>query len=192
MGQDKVLLPWEGGQIIDRMIQIARQFAPPSEVFLIGERPHYHGRGAIVVADRYPDRGPLGGIATALSVTKLARVLVLGGDMPLVSERLLQAMVALDTRAEVVVPVRDDAGSAQRGDMTFETLHAIYRVSCLKAIERRMERAELSVIGMFDDVTVEPLDEAWLRMWDPTLRSFANANTPEDLERMRANRTLEC
>lgn len=191
MGQDKVLLPWEGGQIIDRMIQIARQFAPPSEVFLIGERPQYLGRGASVVADRFPDRGPLGGIATALSVTKLARVLVLGGDMPLVSERLLQAMIAFDTRADVVVPVRQDAGSAQRGDMTFETLHAIYRVSCLAAIGPRIERGDLSVTGLFDDVTVEALDEAWLKIWDPTLRSFANANTPEDLERMRAIKTLE-
>jgi molybdopterin-guanine dinucleotide biosynthesis protein A len=75
--------------------------------------------------------------------------------------------------------------------MTFETLHAIYRVSCLAAIGPRIERGNLSVTGLFDDVTVEALDEAWLKIWDPTLRSFANANTPEDLERMRAIKTLE-
>jgi molybdopterin-guanine dinucleotide biosynthesis protein A len=185
MGTDKVLLPWNGGQVIDRMITVGRLLVDAEDVLVIGDRPPYHGRGAVVVADRFPGCGPLGAIATAMSATNHARVLVLAGDMPQASERLLRAMLALESAADAIVPVRGDAGSAHRDGRTFETLHAIYRSNCLPVAERLIEQGELAVVRLLEMVNVHSLDEPWIRRWDPEMRSFANANTPEELDRIR-------
>jgi molybdopterin-guanine dinucleotide biosynthesis protein A len=63
----------------------------------------------------------------------------------------------------------------------YQTLHAIYGKSCLPAIEARIAREELQVVGFFDDVAVRTIDLPEIRALDPDGRSFFNANTPEAL-----------
>ena len=63
----------------------------------------------------------------------------------------------------------------------FQTLHAIYSKQCLPFIEKRIAEGKKQVIGFFEDVRVRTLDVAEIARWDPDLRSFFNANTPEAL-----------
>jgi molybdopterin-guanine dinucleotide biosynthesis protein A len=51
--------------------------------------------------------------------------------------------------------------------------------------ERLIEQGELAVVRLLEMVNVHSLDEPWIRRWDPEMRSFANANTPEELDRIR-------
>jgi molybdopterin-guanine dinucleotide biosynthesis protein A len=72
--------------------------------------------------------------------------------------------------------------SRQRSDgLVFQTLHAIYSKQCLPFIEQRIIEEKKQVIGFFEDVRVRTLDVAEITRWDPDLRSFFNANTPETL-----------
>lgn len=183
MGRDKALLPWGDGLIIDRMIAIASQVPGATEAMIVGDRPAYHGRGARVVADEYPGAGPLGGIATALAATAAPRVLVLAIDMPLASPDLLAAMVRYETDAAILVPEVTDR---ETGRLRLQVLHAIYGQECLEPARRRICQNERRVTSIYQDVSVERLDEAWVRAYDPELRSFENVNDPEEYARVSA------
>lgn len=187
MGRDKALIQWDANvTLLDRVIDALRQLPDViAEVIIVGDRPDYHGHGARVVADHYPGAGALGGIATALEVATHERAFVVACDMPLLSEHVIRRLIEFPTSADVVVPALPAARSDQGGGQTYETLHAIYRRTCLDPIRRRLQAGDLKVTGFFDEVMVEGLDERWVREVDPTLESFTNVNSPEELERAR-------
>src|SRR3712207_2627124 len=88
---------------------------------------------------------------------------------------------ALPIYYDVLVPLIPGESRQRSDGLVFQTLHAIYSKRCLPFIERRIVEGKKQVIGFFDDVRVRTLDEAEILRWDPGLRSFFNANTPEAL-----------
>jgi molybdopterin-guanine dinucleotide biosynthesis protein A len=136
--------------------------------------------GATVVADGWPGTGTLGGIATALSSLRPDEewALVLACDLPLVRHELCGLLLEIAAGEEesgggwaCIMPV---VGGYE------EPLHALYHRSCLPAIVARLERGERRVISFLPDVRTRRVEEAELRTVDPALRSFVNANTPEE------------
>lgn len=185
MGQDKALLritpdtPPMLQLVIERLRLVAR------DVLVIAtNRPEYAEFDVPVVPDRYPGAGTLGGIATALSASAYAHCLVVGCDMPMLNIDLLTWMSSISRTYDVLVP-RLPGESRQGGSSIYQTLHAIYGVSCLPAIEDRLTLGQLQVIGFFPQVQVTPIDHDAVRRWDPELRSFYNANTPAAVETVR-------
>jgi molybdenum cofactor guanylyltransferase len=179
MGTDKALLSFRGQPMLKRVLQVLEAIS--DDVRIVGDRPDYHQFGVPVVADLYADAGALGGIATAIESANHDRVLVVACDMPFLSLPLLNAMIAIGDAYDVLVPTTAGDRSQQGGDVTYETLHAIYARSCLAPIRASLERGQRRVVGFFPEVNVRALSEPWLREYDPALRSFLNTNSPEDV-----------
>ena len=173
MCEDKALLPWEGGPLIDRVISVAKSIPRGAETIIVGDRPEYRQRGARVVADDFPSSGPLGGIATALRAAKEKRTLVLAVDMPFLSLPLLRAMTELQFAGDALVP--HIAG--------WQPLHAVYDYSCLAKVRQQIDRDELKISDLFAHIEVVRLEPRWIGTFDPQFRSFENINTPLDYRR---------
>ena len=186
MGTDKALLPLRPGDPPLAAVVLERVAAVAGEVFIVAShRPGYDRFGVPVVADRFPGTGTLGGIATALAAASAERCLVVACDMPFLSPTLLAWMVDLPDDADAFVP-RLPGESRQGGGFVYQTLHAIYRRTCLPPIEAALAADRRQVIGFFDRIRVRDISEAEVRRFDPDLRSFFNANTPEAVESARA------
>jgi molybdopterin-guanine dinucleotide biosynthesis protein A len=142
------------------------------EVLVVANDPRYETLGLRVVRDRYPQAGALGGIATGLGAAAHDAVLVAACDMPFLSADLWRLLLGHTGEADVVIP---------RVAGEYETMHALYRKSCLPHMARAIAENRLRVISFFDAVSVKAIDEVELRAVDPTLRSFTNVNTPEEL-----------
>lgn len=185
MGTDKALLPLRGGDppllriVLDRLELVA------GDVFVVAsDRPEYGRFGVPMVPDRFAGAGTLGGIATALAAAEHDRCLVVACDLPFLSVPLLRWMVDQPTDYDVLVP-RLPGESRQGSGFVFQTLHAIYARACLPAIEERLAADQRQVIGFFDNVRVRTVELDAVRAFDPELRSFFNANTPEAAEAAR-------
>jgi molybdopterin-guanine dinucleotide biosynthesis protein A len=170
MGQDKAWIELDGEPLIKRVADVLRQVA--DEVIVVANDPRYALLGLRVVPDKYPAGGALGGIATGVGAATHDTVLVAACDMPFLSAEMWRAILAHRGEADVVIP---------RVGGEYETLHALYTKACVPHMARSVAENRLRVISFFDQVRVLALEEAELRAVDPTLRSFTNVNTPEEL-----------
>jgi len=182
MGTDKALLPIvAGGQpmlglVLERLSSVA------DDVLVVAnDQERYSSFGARVVPDLHRHVGALGGIQAAIEWSAHDYCLVVACDMPFLSVPLLRRMAGEPRNYDVLVPLIPGE-SRQRGDgLVFQTLHAIYSKRCLPYIEKRIGEGQKQVVGFFENVQVRTLDVTEIARWDPNLRSFFNANTPDAL-----------
>lgn len=177
MGRDKAWLDLgDGVPLVRRVADVLTLVA--AELIVVAHDERYASLGYPVVPDRYGEKGAFGGIATAVAATRGELVCVAACDMPWPSIDVYRLLVRLAEGYDVVIP---------RVGNDFETMHAVYGRTCLAAMERALARGDMRVISFFQDVKVRALSAEELRAVDPELRSFVNLNTPEELERARAD-----
>ena len=177
MGRDKAWLKLGGMSLVERVIQASADLNQAQTILITNSPADYAHLGLPMYGDALPGKGALGGIYTALLRAKSDYALTLACDMPFVSAKLLRFMLSqLDESVDIVVP---------RVDGYPQAMHAIYRKTCLAPIRRQLEAKRLKIIRFFADVRVRYLDEADYAPYDSDGRSFANLNTPDELEEAR-------
>ena len=168
-----------GPTLLEHTVALAATLCPEVVVVLNDPEAWPHLPAAII-ADRYPDGGALGGIASALELLRTPCALVLACDMPLLAPSLLAAMVALPRAYDLLVPATPQPG-ASRNPFGVEPLHAIYARSCLGPMQRALSAGERQITCFFPQVRVSYLDAAIVRRHDPDGHSFLSINTPTQL-----------
>jgi molybdopterin-guanine dinucleotide biosynthesis protein A len=186
MGQDKAWMMLEGRPLIERVVR--RLLPLAGEVLISANDPDRYEvllrslpAPGQIVADRYPGYGPLAGIHAGLSVARNDLALVIAADMPFVNSDLLRYMIGLAGSYDGVVPNSD----LSQGRLAPEPLHALYRRSCLSAIEHHLLAGDRRIVSFFPDVNLKQIAPADVRLHDPELRSFFNVNTPGDWLQMQ-------
>jgi molybdopterin-guanine dinucleotide biosynthesis protein A len=182
MGQDKAWMVLDGMPLVERVV---RRMLPLADELLFGASATERfetlasslGVAARVVADLYPDAGPLAGLHAGLGAARNDLVLALAGDMPFVSLALVQHMVALAPGFDAIIC---EVPSRRTGKTFREPLHALYRRSCLPAVSARLAAGERQMISFLAEVRVRVVSPDDVRRLDPDFRSFFNVNTPED------------
>lgn len=175
MGTNKALLRVGDETLIARVI---RNMQPISnDLVLVSNTPELYGDLPVRhAADHFVGQGPLAGLHAGLTAARHAWSLAVACDMPLVDHRLVRYMTLLTEGHQAVVP---------RINHRAEPLHALYHKSVLAAIQERLEAADLRMISFFPAISVRYVDPPELAIFDPEGRSFSNANTPEEWERLR-------
>jgi molybdenum cofactor guanylyltransferase len=173
-GVAKPLLTVGGQRIIDRALAVLRPLVD-EVVILADDAAPFAPLGLRVIPDRRPGLGPLAGLEAALLAVDAEELLLVGGDMPALSPRVVAHVLAAAPGADAVVPFT--AGRP-------EPLHARYHRRVAATVSARLDRGALPLHGLLDEIAVTPVDEAALRALDPELLTFANVNTPDDLRRL--------
>ena len=170
MGHNKALLQFDGRPMIEVVTERLRSVA--SEIIIVADDvERYRVIGDRCVPDVYPRVGTLGGIHAGLNAAAHQYALVVACDMPFLDPAVLRWFVEEPRPADLVVLKHDEG---------VEPLHALYRKTCLPAIESTIlsgERCAFAFYGQIDVCYVSPSEISHL---DPDLRSFRNLNTPSD------------
>lgn len=162
MGRDKADLRLEGKTFLQIQIEKGRQLGI-RDIQVSG----YRGNCCEipVTPDRFPGKGPLGGLETCLRQTKAEQCLVLSVDAPLVPvselEGLLQASRITDAPVTLL----------RQGDRE-QPLVAVYRRSLADAILEEITMGKGSVFSLLNRVGYQVYQCACPQI-------FANVNTPE-------------
>ncbi len=173
MGEDKALKPFLGRPLIQRVVD--RLSPVTDEVIVTTNRPEdYAFLGLRLLPDLKPDRGPLGGLYTAIASASHPLVAVVACDMPFASALLIEASARLMDREEADVIIA-------RTEESYEPFHALYRrETCLPAIEAAIQADQWKVIAWFPHVKVRILTTDEIQQYDPAGLAFWNVNTPEE------------
>lgn len=165
-GEGKLFLTWEGTPFHERLCRALGRF---SRIYLSVDREApYAALGLPMVRDRYPDCGPMGGIASVLSACEGEAVFVTACDMPLLSTSVVDRIV-----------------SAWEGDITLacvdgraQPLLGIYPKSVLPILEKRLATNRLRMYDFLTETGCKqvPLPEG--------CRAAENINTPQDYRRL--------
>ncbi|MGH2461727.1 MAG: molybdenum cofactor guanylyltransferase [Chloroflexota bacterium] len=177
LGQDKRQLRLGSPRtLLEATVATVSALADDVVVVVSTDPTTFAGLTARVVQDPEPGAGPLNALVAGLAAIEHDVALVVACDLPFLSPALLGRLLDEPRDYDLLVPVRSDG--------RLEMLHAMYRTSCLEPARRRLAERRLKLAGLADDVRARFVDESWLRRDDPSLRSFLNLNTPEDLRRV--------
>ena len=171
MGVNKAFIMVRGQRIVDRTTALFN--AMFRQVILVTNTPlEYALLDLEIAVDLIPASSPLVGIYTGLRYSSYAHVFTAGCDMPLISRPVLEYMISLCPRHDVIIPLLDDG---------YHPLHAIYSIRCLKPAEELIRSGRFKITDLFSRVRVREVTAGELRPLDKQLRSFLNLNTPEDV-----------
>jgi molybdopterin-guanine dinucleotide biosynthesis protein A len=135
--------------------------------------------GAPVVADVLPGKGAPGGLHAALTAARTGWVFVAACDMPFLAEGPIRHLSGLRAGAAAVVV---------RGERGVEGLHAFWSRAALPIVDRMLRQGDPSLRDIAEAVGARVVTAAEWKAVDPEGRSFANANTPDDLARLGLER----
>ena len=150
MGRDKALLPYHGTSLVEHIAGAVREAA---------------GNVTIIVNDKIPGCGPLGGLFTALSNSDTDWNLVVACDMPGISPEPLRILL---NRAEI--SPRDCVAASDGAEL--QPLCAVYHRRCLPIVARAIRDKRLKMLDLLAELSAEahPIDRA----------ALLNANTPAE------------
>jgi molybdopterin-guanine dinucleotide biosynthesis protein A len=183
---EKALLEFEGKTILERLLESL--FREVDEVIL-SVRDKKQEEKFRFVLEKFPareirfcfdtleDAGPLEGIRAGLLESRSEYSFVCAGDMPFVDSRVVALLFEKASGHDAALPKWEDG--------KFEPLHAVYSKKLLPEIEKAFETGRCSVLTpvleMKDVVFVEISE---IREIDPELRTFANINTVDEMQRI--------
>ena len=167
MGADKGLMKIHNRAIISYLLDELKPLG--MEFFIVANNPSYQAFGWPVYKDIVPDKGPVGGIYTALSIAK-DEVLVLSVDSPFVSIKTIQTIIEQKVKDRINVVFSDEK---------MYPLLAIYPFSVIEKLGFKLVKNELKLMQFIEETgfhkIVVTLDEA----------EKINLNSPSDVEQTK-------
>jgi len=185
MGRDKAFIMWQGRTLIEATIAVLQKVC--AEVFVVaGDAARFAHLDISVVPDTLREAGPLAGLHAGLRAMHNELGLVVAVDMPLLDPDLFRALIDAAPGYDAVVPVssNDPMHAPHARSKDIHPLHAVYRRTCVPAIQTLLDRGERRVKALLSDVHVRYFTADEIRKIDPQMRSLVNVNTPEELDKL--------
>ena len=170
MGTDKAFVMLSGRTLLERALDLARSVC--ADIKIVGD-PGKYGAFAPVVEDIYPGCGPLAGIHAALRSSQSDSNLIVAVDLPFLSTRFLEFLIARSRTGSMVTVVRTNRG--------WQPLCAVYRRQFAVSAERDLRSGQYRIDRLFDPATTDVVEESELSKEGFTPDLFHNLNSPEDL-----------
>jgi molybdopterin-guanine dinucleotide biosynthesis protein A len=126
-----------------------------------------------IIGDQFLNKGPLGGIHSALKESENEAVFVVAGDMPLLDSDLIARQIDFynSNRCDVLIPQIDNY---------IEPLHGIYRKTLIRNLEDYLSgENNYAVRAFFKEADVHYLHLEGTPM---SKSAFININSPSDIQ----------
>jgi molybdenum cofactor guanylyltransferase len=165
MGSDKAFVQWHGQTLLEKAID--HLSAITEDIYLSVNAEQYaqlHGEYACI-QDRYPDKGPLGGILSALEILQ-EDLIVLAVDMPNLSARSVKDLISAAKDSETI--------TCCQLKEAIQPFPSYWSVQLLPKLEESVQNNRLRLIKFI--VAQQP---NLIASNDPEL--FNNFNRPEDM-----------
>ncbi|MGB9614841.1 MAG: molybdenum cofactor guanylyltransferase [Fervidobacterium sp.] len=173
-GSDKALFEYQGEPIVLRVRKILK------EVF--DKEPLFIGRICLPFdVLSYPDllhnKGPIGGLYTALKLVNTDYVFLSACDMPFMKKDVIEYMVDnLNDTSSIYIPRFDNS--------YIEPLFAIYKKTLIGKIEKLVNSGDYRMRSLLPGENVQFLSQREIENFDQELLSFVNINTKHDLKKV--------
>jgi molybdopterin-guanine dinucleotide biosynthesis protein A len=187
-GRDKALACFEGEPLLGRVLaaledHLALSRRALSRRAIVANDPAPYAAlaeryGALLLRDHPPERGPLGGLVTALREAERgaeAAILALACDMPQIEAEAIEALLSAARRHPEAAIVGVAGGRRH-------PLFAHWPVAALPILEARLASGQLSLLGALEALEAAPGPALEVIELPISEQSATNINRPEQLE----------
>jgi molybdopterin-guanine dinucleotide biosynthesis protein A len=170
MGRDKRRIVVDGRPLLDRVITLMNAVTGEPPVLIGDDFEGEFYSGSQVLPDAKPQRGPLGGLVSALNHCTASWALVLPVDLPRLTEDALKRLL----------DARDDGRDVIAFSITsgIQPLPALFSTQTAAFWEERLSANRLSLLEGFSYLTVKPVQ------LDEEGELLLNLNEPSDLQKL--------
>jgi len=170
MGSDKGMLLLNETVFIEHIVK-ALQEAAIQNITIVSANSDYNFLNCNRIEDVYPDKGPVGGIFTALSHSKTEQNIVLSVDVPLISSAIITWLIANidDENLITQVKVLDKTSP----------LIAVYNKKAVHVFEEHLKKEQLRLRMVVEAIPHQTIDVPV--KWNSLLQ---NINTKEDYQNL--------
>ncbi len=171
-GFDKCAFKLNGLKMVEILIdEIAELF---DEVLLVGKTTL---PGITSLRDVHPNRGPVGGLETALIYSKYEAIFLVACDMPCISKDVVKRTLGFYEGQDVVCPFIDGK---------YQTTHAVYSKRLMKTVELELKREKATLTHVVLSANKRLiLSEDDFKEIPNFEESFLNLNSPHRMEEVR-------
>lgn len=170
MGFDKGMLLLNDTVFIEHIVK-ALQEASIQNITIVSKHNDYDFLNCNRIEDIYANKGPVGGIFTALSHSKTEQNIILSVDIPLISADIITWLINNVDKEKLITQVKV-------GDKT-SPLIAVYNIKAVNVFEEHLKREELKlrmVVETIPNQTIE-VPEKWHSL-------LQNINTKDDYQNL--------
>ncbi len=171
-GQDKLLYEYRGKALIEHAIDVLKSIFADI-VIIANDEVKFKYLELPVYPDIIPDVGPLGGIYTALDLSKTSKAFCFASDMPNLNPEFIEYMKSFSKDYDIVVPYINNY---------YEALHAIYSKNCLPLIKDNISNEDYKIIKIFNNVSLKRVEKEEIERFVKVEHIFKNINYMKDLE----------
>ena len=173
-GKEKAFIQVGGKRILDRLYRVFSDLF--DEIILVTNEPlKYTEWDLNIVTDLFSNRSSLTGIHAGLFYMKNPFGFFSACDTPFLKKEVVETIVEyIDSNVDLVMPETSSG---------MEPLCAVYSKRCLKAAEDHLRQNKYKIQLALRKKRIKKIPESILRAADPSLVSFFNINTPQDLDR---------
>ncbi|MDO8965143.1 MAG: molybdenum cofactor guanylyltransferase [Algoriphagus sp.] len=169
MGEDKGLVILEGKPMISYLLETLQELELP--VSIISNESRYEVFGVPVYPDLVKDKGPLGGIFTALCYSKSDNCLILSCDSPFLSKSIISNL--LERAKSDTVLFGQQSGESH-------PFPGIYPVSVKMKLKRHLDLNLLKLQNFISEGVHQVI--LWDELLSDTEKAIVNFNTPADIQ----------
>jgi len=167
-GSNKALAKYQGTSLLKRALKLLKSL--DLEPAIIASQDHdYSSFKYPCFQDELPEKGPLGGLYTAMTHFPESRLLVLTCDMPALTTGVLMPLLRKHKKKNRVTLY-------QIGSKSYEPFPGVYESSLRDGILNRITENKLSMQSLFED-----LPQKNILPWDKESQFFSNVNSASDL-----------
>jgi molybdopterin-guanine dinucleotide biosynthesis protein A len=180
--REKALLTYKDKTLLEKAIDVLGPLVDEVIVSVRDQRQQEafsrFVRGVRLLCDKYQGKGPLAGMLEGMRAASGNYVFVAACDMPFLQPQVINLLFEEAAGHDAAVPMWQDGRK--------EPLHAVYnRERLVPVIERSILKDNyhvMAAVSQLHDVRFISMDR--VQLMDRELVSFANINTPADLEQM--------
>ena len=170
MGTDKGMLPLDGKPFISHIYEALKPIVGDN-IVVVSSNADYDALGYARIEDLIADKGPVGGLYTALKQSKTKFNLVLSVDVPLVSTELLQWLVDKHEDSFLITQVQANEKASP--------LIAVYDRAMRILLGEHLAGNQLKLCDVVEEVNHQTLSVP--EMWKGQVQ---NINTDEDYKKI--------